>query len=180
MKCNIYIIGMPGTGKTHFGRTLSQSLKMGFHDLDDMIEKLEEANIRQVIQSKGEKYFREKEREVLISTTVLNNVVIACGGGTPIHFDNLDIMKSSGIVVWLNTDLKLISRRIAQNITRRPMFLGLESEDLDKKLNELFGKRRKTYAKADITIDSNSNSSAMLSAVIQRIIKKRKAFLKGL
>lgn len=175
MKFNVYIIGMPGTGKTHFGRVLSQSLKLRFFDLDEMVEKSAGCNIRQLVQEKGEENFRHMEHEILISTLKLNNCVIACGGGTPLHHNNMEIMKSNGIVVWLNTDLSIIRRRIAQNITRRPMFIGLSEHELTGKLAALYEKRRKVYAKADVSIDHNIQGTVSLSLVIQRIMKKLRA-----
>lgn len=171
MKLKVYIIGMPGTGKTHFGRTLAQSLKMQFFDLDEMIEKREGVYIRQLVQEKGEQYFRETEHDVLMSTANFNNCVIACGGGTPLHYNNMEWMKSRGIVVWLNTDLNVIALRIAHNITRRPMFLGLNEVELNQKLRNLYEKRRKVYVKADVSVEQNSNGSISLGSVIQRIMK---------
>lgn len=171
MTIKVYIIGMPGTGKTHFGRLLSQSLKMQFFDLDEMVEKKEMASIRNIVTEKGEPYFREIEHEMLKKTLTYNNCVISCGGGTPFHYGNMELMKSSGMVIWLNTDLRIIKKRIAQNSTRRPLFLGLTEAEIMEKLSVLYENRRKTYAKADISIDHNQQYSVPLSAVIQRIMK---------
>lgn len=176
MKLKLYIIGMPGTGKTHFGRTLAQSMKMQFFDLDEMIEKREGCTIRKLVQDKGEQYFRETEHDVLLSTLNYNNCVIACGGGTPLHYNNMEWMKLRGIVVWLNTDLRIIAVRIANNITRRPMFLGLNDAELYQKLRDLYEKRRKVYVKADVYIEQNSAGGISLSSVIQRIMKFTRSF----
>lgn len=171
MMLRVYIIGMPGTGKTHFGRLLSQSLKMQFFDLDEMLEKKEHASIRQIVADKGEPYFRAEEHLMLKKTLNFNNCVISCGGGTPLHYNNIDIMKANGIVIWLNTDLQIIKRRIAQNSTRRPLFLGMSEAEILEKLSVLYENRRKTYAKADIFIDHNQQHSVPLSVVIQKVMK---------
>ena len=175
MKLTVYIIGMPGTGKTHFGRTLAQSMKMQFYDMDELVERNEKTNIRQLVQDKGENYFRNLEHQILKSTLNYNNCVIACGGGTPLHFNNMELMKSNGIVLWLNTDLSIIRSRIAQNITRRPMFIGMNDAELQEKLRDLYEKRRKVYVKADVSIEHNAQGSISLSAVIQRIMKLSRA-----
>lgn len=171
MMLRVYIIGMPGTGKTHFGRLLSQSLKMQFFDLDEMVEKKELATIRHIVTEKGEPYFREQEHEMLKKTLCYNNCVVSCGGGTPFHYNNMELMKSNGIVIWLNTDLHIIKKRIAQNSTRRPLFLGLSEAEIMEKLSVLYENRRKTYAKADVAIDHNQQHTVPLSVVIQKIIK---------
>ncbi len=171
----IYIIGMPGTGKTHFGRILAQSIGLQFFDLDEMIESSEGDMIRNIIKNKGEDHFRKTEKDMLLSASRRNNCIISCGGGTPVFFDNLDVMKKTGIVIWLNTDLGIIAKRIAQNKTRRPLFMGLSEHEIRGKLNEIYEKRKKNYAKADILIDNIHSSNILLSPVIQKIMRFSKS-----
>ncbi len=167
----IYITGMPGTGKTHFGRILSQSIRLQFFDLDELIEKKEGEIIRNIVRDKGEAYFREKEHETLMQVSRINNCVVSCGGGTPMFFDNLEVMKKTGMLIWLNTDLDIIAKRIAHNKTRRPLFMGLNEDEIRDKLTEIYEKRKKNYAKADILIDNFSSFNVSLSPVIQKIMK---------
>jgi shikimate kinase len=171
----IYITGMPGTGKTHFGRMLAKSIRLPFFDLDEMIEKKEGDNIRNMVKDKGEPYFRKIENEVLIKVSVMDNCIISCGGGTPMFYDNLEIMKKSGIMVWLNTDLNIIAKRIAQNKTRRPLFMGLNEDEIRVKLSDIYEKRKKNYAKADILIENMSSHTVLLAPVIQKIMKFAKS-----
>ena len=86
-------------------------------------------------------------------------------------YNNIDLMKSSGIVVWINTDLQLIAKRIAQNITRRPLFMGLNEEEILNKLHQIFTLRKKNYAKADLVAEINVVHNNSLTSVIQRVIK---------
>lgn len=167
----LYIIGMPGAGKTHFGRHLAQSLNMQFKDLDEMLERNQGKLVRQIIEENGESGFRKLEHETLLSTMTLGNHVISCGGGTPIYHNNMDWMKMNGIVIWLDTDLEIIARRIAQNITRRPLFMGLNETQINEKLKELYAKRRKTYVKADVLIEVANKGAISLNPVIQGIMK---------
>lgn len=162
---------MPGSGKTFFGRKLSQALHLQFLDLDEIIEKKEHQIIKNIVQEKGEPYFRELERVTLHSTSLKNNFVISCGGGTPVFYDNMEWMKKNGIVIWLNTPLEVISERIFKNITRRPMFMGLSKEELNEKIDELSRKRSPIYKKAHISIEKYSQNKLLLSTVIQDIIK---------
>ncbi len=167
----VYVTGMPGTGKTHFGRILSKSIHLQFFDLDEMIEKKEGDSIRNIIRDKGEPYFRNLEHEVLVEVSKLNNCIVSCGGGTPVFYDNMELMKRSGIVIWLNTNLDIIAKRIAHNKTRRPLFMGLSEHEIREKLNEIYEKRKKVYAKSDILIENMNSTSVLLSPVIQRIMK---------
>lgn len=167
----IYIIGMPGTGKTYFGRILAKSLSMGFIDLDQRIEVFAGLPARTIIQEKGEPQFRTMEKNMLREVSAAGNTVIACGGGTPVFFDNMDFMKAHGLVIWLNTDLDIIASRIAQNITRRPLFLGMDKAEIRVKLDEIYDLRRRYYMRADVQCDVKNLQSPSLSPVIQRIIK---------
>jgi shikimate kinase len=150
---------------------MAKSLHLQFFDMDEQIEKREGALVRQVILEKGETYFREVEHQVLLKLSSHNNCVISCGGGAPMFYNNIDLMKSSGIVVWINTDLHLIAKRIAQNITRRPLFMGLNEEEILNKLHQIFTLRKKNYAKADLIAEINVVHNNSLTSVIQRVIK---------
>jgi len=170
----IYITGMPGTGKTHFGRILAQSLRFVFFDLDEMIEKEEGEIIRHIIRDKGEDYFRKIEKDSLYKVSEINNCIVACGGGTPMFYNNMELMKKTGIVIWLNTDLDIIAKRIVQNKSRRPLFMGLNGDEIRHKLNEIYEKRKKVYAKSDILIDKQYSANVSLGPVIQKIMKIKK------
>jgi shikimate kinase len=86
-------------------------------------------------------------------------------------YNNIEIMKSTGIVIWVNTDLNLIARRILQNITRRPLFMGLNEEQILIKLHEIYDLRKKKYAKADLVSEINTAHNTSLTSVIQGVIK---------
>jgi len=167
----IYIVGMPGSGKSFLGRKIAQSLKLQFIDLDELIEKHEKKIIRTIIAEEGENYFRTIERTILHETEFKNKYVISCGGGTPTFFDNMEWMKKNGIVIWIQTPLEIISERIIKNITRRPLFIGLSKEEINTKLQELSKKRVPFYKKANLTIAINKQNKVSLSTVIQQIIK---------
>jgi len=170
----IYIVGMPGSGKSFLGRKIAQSLKLQFIDLDELIEKQEKKIIRTIITEDGETYFRGIERSILHGTEFKNKCVISCGGGTPTFFDNMDWMKKNGIVIWIHTPLEIISERIFKNITRRPLFIGLSKEEIKNKLQELSKIRVPYYKKASLTIAINKHNKVALSTVIQQIIKYSK------
>ena len=57
----IYILGMPASGKTTFGRGLAHALGYRFLDLDEEIVRREKMPVAEIFQTKGEEYFRRKE-----------------------------------------------------------------------------------------------------------------------
>jgi shikimate kinase len=92
---------MPGSGKSTWGKRLASVLNYDFVDLDTMIEKHYCATIDQIFKEKGEDYFRAIEKEVLENTASFNNTIIACGGGTPCYFDNMNWINLHGKVCIL-------------------------------------------------------------------------------
>ena len=69
----IYLIGLPGSGKSIFGKEFAQFLNYNFVDLDILISELEQQSIPEIFKEKGEQYFRKKEFHVLHSTLELFN-----------------------------------------------------------------------------------------------------------
>ena len=63
-KCNIVLIGMPGSGKTTVGMILSIKLNMDFFDIDKYIVTKENKSIIEMFEI-SEDYFRNKETHVL-------------------------------------------------------------------------------------------------------------------
>ena len=57
----IFLLGLPGSGKTTLGKELAQGLALPFIDLDLEIEKGEKASIKEIFRSKNEDYFRRAE-----------------------------------------------------------------------------------------------------------------------
>ena len=102
MTTNIYMLGMPSSGKSTLGRQLAKELNYDFIDLDKRIEVIEGKRIPEIFSIEGEEYFRKVESEQLRKIPSDNKLVIATGGGTPCFNDNMAFIKSSGISIFLD------------------------------------------------------------------------------
>jgi shikimate kinase len=151
---NIYLIGFMGAGKTSVGRILAKSLRMGFVDIDDRIEKELGMTISQIFSKRGEDYFRDAESKMLKTVSQKNGQVIATGGGIVLRDENWEIMKKNGVTVYLRASIEVLWARIKSNTTR-PL---LQVEDPLKKAVELLSIRIPLYEKADLIIDSDNVS----------------------
>lgn len=149
---------MPGVGKSYFGKKFSEIANYKFYDLDLNIEKNCKMKVSEIFETKGEKYFRKKEAEILKKTveTSVENTVIATGGGTPLHSNLMQYMNEAGITVWLISDINYIISNIKSQKNARPMFNN--SINIREKLNELYKQRHKTYAKSMIQIVINEGT----------------------
>lgn len=142
----IYLIGLPGVGKTTIGKRLSQQLQYTFIDLDEQVERVSHKSITTIFNELGENAFRALEKEELTHTFHLHNTVIACGGGTPCFFDNMERMMQHGPVIYLRDDLDVIAKRLQADISKRPIV----GKDAKKGLEKLMAIRETYYNKAHI------------------------------
>jgi shikimate kinase len=150
----IFLIGFMGSGKTHWGKQLSERLKLPYFDLDDAIMQSEKLTIPEIFSSLGEEYFRSKEKDMLEKLVDENpNMVVSCGGGTPCFFNNIEFMKKYGTVVWLNTHVNVLLQRLMKERDERPLLKDISDEGLRTYIMRKLNERRMYYEQADVIID---------------------------
>ena len=115
----IFLIGFMGSGKTHWGRLLSEKLGVRFFDLDEEIVEQAGKPITEIFATTGEEHFRMLEKDILRHISDKHeSFIMACGGGTPCYFNNIEFMNQAGTSVWINTPVEtLFSRLVNQNVT---------------------------------------------------------------
>jgi shikimate kinase len=166
----IYLIGLPGSGKTTLGKELAAALNYSFLDLDDLI-KTEHGSIEEIFRIKGENYFRKIEREALILTLLKEKVVIACGGGTPCYFNNMDWMKWNGKTVYLRRSIEAIIGVNEPNLVLRPIFSRLEASEISAKMEELLIKRENFYHNSEFILETNQHFKKSLAIDIESVME---------
>jgi len=155
-----------GSGKTTIGKKLAGKLGYEFIDLDAAIEKAEGMYIRDIINEKGEAYFREVETHTL-KLIELSNKVISTGGGTPYFFDNIKWMKTNGKVVYIELDeAVLFSRLKTTNLEHRPLLKGLDDDGLKVFIHDKLEEREPYYTQAHLKFNPIRDS---VEELIQKI-----------
>src|SRR6476661_4239716 len=153
----IFLIGFMGSGKSHWGNQLAEQLKTEFFDLDEQIVRLEGKSIADMFAENGEEFFRIREKEVLEQLIDEHqNMVLSVGGGTPCFFNNIDLMKRKGCVVWLNTHVDTLLRRLIREKEKRPLLKDIPDEDLKAYIIRKINERRMYYEQAQVRIDNES------------------------
>jgi len=165
----VFLIGLPGSGKTSLGKELAESMNFEFLDLDEEIEK-KHGPISEIFRLKGETVFREIERETLILTLFKRDVVVACGGGTACFFNTMDWMNWNGTTVFLRRNMEALITQNGGKLSLRPMFLGLEEEEMRHKMEELLNKREYFYLKSSFIFETNQHFQKTLESDIQDIV----------
>jgi shikimate kinase len=146
----IYLVGFMASGKTTVGKILSQKLGWQFIDIDEEIERSTQKKINEIFSSFGEDYFRKLEVEMLTKFKDLDKLVISVGGGLPVFFNNMEILKSTGFTVYLEVDEKIILERLKKEdeCSKRPLASSMNAHYLKNLLNA----RKPIYVKSHKTI----------------------------
>lgn len=148
-----FLCGMMGTGKSAIGRKVADKLILPFHDLDILIEAEAEMKIPEIFEIKGEPFFRKLERELLSGFAGNSPGILALGGGSLQDQEITDLVKNSGILIFIDTPLNILVKRLAKN-EKRPMIHDLKQHELRLKVEKLLKERMPFYSQAHITIKS--------------------------
>ena len=149
----IILIGYMGAGKTTVGKILAKDLGIPFYDLDWYIETRMRKRVKQIFDERGEEGFRIIEKNMLHEVAEFENVVLACGGGTPCFFDNMEYMVGQGDVVYLRGTPEVLFRHLKMGKGVRPLLLGKNDEELLEYIKENVEKREEFYMKANHIVD---------------------------
>ena len=154
---NIFLIGMPSSGKSTLGRQLARSLGYQFIDMDDLIVNQEISTIPEIFKYKGEDYFRQVESKILKGIKPNQKLLVATGGGVPCFFDNMDFIKANGTSIFLNVPPEDLLKRIQKSEgNNRPLIDKKKSNEvLLNELKERYENRLKFYERADIQVDGS-------------------------
>lgn len=161
-----FIVGFMGSGKSTFGKKLASAISLPFYDLDDEIEKETGLTIAAYFDGFGEDSFRKQERKTLHRVYENGPSVIACGGGTPCYFDNMNWMHNYGMVIYLEGNPAFLAKRLKSGKSKRPLIANVADEDLEALISQKLKEREVYYKKADIIIPA---LRASLNAVLKTI-----------
>lgn len=152
----LFLVGFMGAGKSTLGKELAQGLSWDFFDLDEEIERSYQSSIPELFRELGEKKFRELEKETLHSFEKRTTpFVMATGGGTPCFFDNMDWMKKTGEVLFIDIAPEELLERLKGTEDGRPVLKSLDPEKFEEEMLILLGKRRPYYLQAPWILGKN-------------------------
>ncbi|HWF44792.1 MAG TPA: bifunctional shikimate kinase/3-dehydroquinate synthase [Candidatus Kapabacteria bacterium] len=154
---NLYLLGLPGAGKTAIGSELATLLAehlYTFIDLDKEIEREAGQTIAEIFAINGDDYFRALETRALLKVADANqHAIIATGGGIVLDPLNRSIIRGSGIPIWIDVNVREAAKNVWKDIqhgTDRPLFRELSEEQVVEKIRELLEARRPFYEQATL------------------------------
>ena len=164
---NIILIGPMGAGKTTLGKIIANKYRLTFKDCDKEIEQIAGVQIPMIFEYEGEQGFRKRESAVLKNLCEQDGLLVATGGGAILSPENQKIMRSKGIIIFLNATVDTQYYRTKKD-TNRPL---LKDSNPKEKLAKLFKTRLPIYQDlADITINANRNNiKTVINDITQQV-----------
>lgn len=168
LKTNIVIIGMPGSGKSVVGKILANEINYDFYDMDDYIKEVSGKTIDELF-ALGEEHFRDWESRACIELASKKRIVISSGGGVVKRSENTDILKETGLIIYLNRPTENILSDL--DTDSRPLL-----KDGKDRIYNLYNERAQLYKNAaDIEVINDS----ILKDTINKIKEELKDRLRG-
>lgn len=160
---NIVLTGMPGSGKSTIGKLINID-GFEFIDTDDEIVKRCGISIKELIDEKGEKYFRDLETEVIRNVSSGLNRIISTGGGAILREENVSYLKENGTIFFINADFNRLKAT-----EDRPL------SDTEDKLKKLYSERIGIYkSTADVVVPDMSSPKEEAEYIIQKRLEQIK------
>ena len=167
---NLILIGYMGSGKSSIGKRLANRLGHVFVDLDKRIEDLAKVSIEEIFEKSGEDEFRDLEDYVLSKVLKEVNIVLATGGGTPCHSNNIETLKKNGFVVYLELDPPTLKKRLFWAKSKRPLLKGMDEDEMLEYIEEHLEERLPFYEQAHITVDADRINASKLDELKDRLL----------
>jgi len=148
---NLFLVGLPGAGKSTLGRQLARRLHKRFVDADVELEQRLGVSIPTIFEIEGEDGFRDREEVTIAELTLLEDIVLSTGGGAVLRAANRVRLKENGTVIYLHAEPSTLWARIRHS-RNRPL---LRTTDPMGRLAELYAQRDALYREtADYVVES--------------------------
>ena len=144
----VFLMGFMGAGKTTLGKALAKDLGISFIDLDQYIERRYLKSVSQIFATRGEQGFREIESRMLREVGDFDDVIVSCGGSTPLIGDNMDYMLQHGQTVYLKCDNDTLLRRLKVARSQRPLIASKTDDELAAFIESETKRREPGYLRA--------------------------------
>jgi len=169
---NLLLIGYRCSGKTTIGKSIARTIDWSFVDSDLLVIKKSGKSIQDIIDTEGWDAFRRIERSALKQICANDRQVVATGGGVVLDEANIQAMKTSGIVVWLDATAGTIQKRMLQDKNTGDFRPALTDKGRVEEIEDMLLKRNPNYESAsDFSIHTDN---ASINEITQKIIQKIK------
>ncbi|GAB3697324.1 shikimate kinase [Spirosoma flavus] len=159
---NIFLVGMPSSGKSTLGKRIAETLHYRFLDTDKLIVREEGRSIADIFAQSGEVYFREAERRLLRTIKPGGNVVVSTGGGMPCFHDNMAYINATGVSVFLDVPIDILVRRILAHAQDDRPLNNPSDPNLLAVLQQRYLERLPIYRQANVVMNGEITEDEVL------------------
>lgn len=157
---HIFLIGMPGSGKSSLGKKVASNLGMTYVDTDLRIEQEFGCSTSQIFARYGEQAFRTAETNLLVQLSREQGFLVSTGGGMVLNDFNREIMRNHGVIVLVDRPLEEILGDIKLN--RRPLLAQKGLPEVER----IYHERIDTYRSiADVVLNNSFGYYAGVSGM---------------
>ncbi len=164
---HIFLIGMPGSGKSSLGRKVAANLRLSYVDMDRRISEIVGCSTTEIFSRYGEQAFRAAETNMLIQLTRETPALVSTGGGTVLRPENREIMRNFGLILLVDRPLEQILGDI--KLDRRPLLAEKGLGEVERLYGERIGIYRES---ADLVLDNSKGYFAGVAGM-ERMLRSR-------
>jgi shikimate kinase len=112
---HLVLDGLMGAGKSTVGERCAEQLNRPFVDTDTLVEASSRLSVAEIFATLGEEGFRALERAAVVDVSASPTpLVIACGGGAVLDAASRERLRATGVVVWLQAPVEVLSARVVE------------------------------------------------------------------
>ena len=164
---NIALTGFMGSGKSAVSKTLGKLT--GYHvvDVDSEVQKQAGKTIQEIFDSEGEQAFRDMESRAVARIAEGASQIISTGGGVVLRQENMDALRTGGVIVNLQVSAETVHER-TRHCSHRPL---LQVKNPLERIRQMMAEREEFYRNADIVIDTDDMSVMQVAEEILESIE---------
>lgn len=166
-----------GSGKSTAGKKIASALGWHFADLDRVAAEQQGMSVDDMFRIHGESFFRAAETRALNDISQKARTVVSCGGGTPCSKENMEVMKRTGVILYLKMSVPALVSRLLKSKNKRPLLADAGEGEMTTRVEQLLGLRSEWYEQADIVTDGLSPDIDAVTELLAARIRAAGAFL---
>lgn len=166
----VVLLGYMCSGKSTVGESLSRRLEWDYLDFDVEIERREKHTVSEIIEARGEDYFRSLEEALTREAAEAAGLVLAPGGGWITHPEWLRMLGPGTIAVWLQVSAEETVRRLRADSIDRPF---KQLEDPLPRVAEMLAEREPLYRLADMAIPADGRGVEPIAFEVEQLVRTR-------
>jgi shikimate kinase len=163
---HLILVGLPGSGKSSVGEALARRLGLEFLDFDREIERREGMPVARIFSVRGERWFRDRERELTAELRSAPGMVLAPGGGWVTNPEVVALLRPPGRIIYLEVDPATALRRLSADLDSRPLLRG---PDPLARLVALLADREPRYRAADHVVRTQDVDIEEVAGIVAKL-----------